>query len=281
MYLVYNSDIIPQENLALTAGNRAFLYGDGLFETMRYEQGRIWFLPDHVDRLSRGLQALKLQTQADFATQVLSQHIHTLLNLNGLIDQPARIKLQVWRQPGGLYSPATNESAYLLTVVPGRPFTVTERKQLGLYTAFRLSSSPISAFKTLNALPYVLAGLYKQEHQMDDVMLLDMGGHLAECNASSLFWLQGHTLYTPSLTTGCIDGIVRRQVIYRANSYGFLVKEGLFTADILMEADLVFCCNAAGIQWFREIQAGELTIPIHRSEQALAALAPLFATLMP
>jgi len=69
----------------------------------------------------------------------------------------------------------------------------------------------VSAFKTLNALPYVLAGNYRKQLGVDEVILLDTHGHLAECVASNLFWLKDGMLYTPSLNTGCIGGIIRQQ----------------------------------------------------------------------
>ncbi|GAA4446899.1 aminodeoxychorismate lyase [Nibrella saemangeumensis] len=281
MYLVYNSDILPESNLLLTADNRAFRYGDGLFETIRFEQGQLWFWADHYTRLSRGMQALQLQARPDMTPDVLEGHITALLYLNGLAGQAARIKLQVWRQPGGLYTPAGNESEYLLTVLPGQPFTITARNRLGVYDAVRLTSSPVSAFKTLNALPYVLAGLYKQQQQLDDVILLDTAGHLAECNASNLFWFRARTLFTPSLASGCIDGIVRRQLLRQAAQAGFSVNETLSRPDALTEAGLIFCCNAAGIQWFRQLDIDGVSTNMANAAQALDTLRPLFATLMP
>ncbi|GAA4410438.1 aminodeoxychorismate lyase [Nibrella viscosa] len=281
MYLVYNSDILPESQFRLTADNRAFRYGDGLFETIRYEQERIWFLADHLNRLTRGMQALHLQHRFGFSQETLEQQIQALLTLNGLANQPARIKLQMWRQPGGLYTPDSNKSEFLLTVLPGRPFAVTARNRLGVYDSVRVSPSPVSTFKTLNALPYVLAGLYKQAAQCDDVVLLDTAGHLAECNASNLFWLRGNTLFTPSPDAGCIDGIIRRQLLRQAAQTGLSVNEGLFMPDALTDAEVVFCCNAAGIQWFRKVEFHNRTITPNTSEQVLATLAPLFATLMP
>lgn len=249
MYLVYNSDILPENDFTASPINRAFQYGDGLFETIRYENGTVWFWADHVDRLKRGMRALHLNLPAGLTEATIYQAVLQLLLANKLTNQPARIKLQVWRRPGGLYTPTTSDADYLVTARPGRPFAVTESNLLGIFEDMRLSSSSISAFKTLNALPYVLAGLYKQHHDFDDVLLLDTQGHLAECIASSLFWFKGGTLFTPSLKTGCIEGIIRRQ-LFRL----YPVNEGLFRPDVLTEADTVFCTNIAGIQWFKHFK---------------------------
>ena len=253
MFLVYNSDILAESDFHLSVNDRAFQYGDGLFETIRYEHDRVWFWRDHYARLSAGISALHLNCPETFTAETLHQSIRQLISANGLINQPARIKIQVWRQPGGLYTPVTNSPNVLITAKAGHPFSITEKARTGLYDVFRLSPSPVSAFKTLNALPYVLAGLYKTERMLDEVILLDTNGHLAECIASNLFWYADETLYTPSLQTGCIDGIIRRQLLRIAPDVGLTVREGFFMPDVLSQAQAVFCANVMGIQWLRNV----------------------------
>lgn len=249
MFLAYNSDILAEADFRLPPGDRAFQYGDGLFETVRYEAGRLWFWPDHFDRLTTGMIALHLNQPQNFTVQTLHQLVLNLLRANGLSDQPARVKVQVWRQTGGLYTPATNAANLLITVRSGQPFAITRKTKIGIYDTFRVTPSPVSAFKTLNALPYILAGIYKQENGLDDVILLDAQGHLAECIASNLFWFRDEILYTPSLQTGCVNGIARRQVL-RAFSD---VQEGLFLPAALDDTDAVFATNSTGILVFGEL----------------------------
>ena len=243
MNLVYNSDILPEAEFSLPPTNRAFQYGDGLFETIRYEAGQVWFWPDHYNRLINGMAALYLNVPEQFGQDNLGQAILELIDRNKLSNGSVRIKLQVWRQPGGLYTPTTHAANWLLTARPGQPFALTDKPRLGIFRDVRLSPSRVSAFKTLNALPYVMAGIYRQQHAFDEVVLLDTNGHLAECVASSLFWLKGRQLFTSSLQSGCINGIIRQQLL-RTHS----VEEGLFLPDVLETADAVFCANAAGIQ---------------------------------
>lgn len=258
MFLVYNSDIFSEGDFRLSANDRAFQYGDGLFETIRYEADRVWFWPDHFTRLSAGLSALQLIPPGNFTSTNVHNSIVQLLSANELTHQPARIKIQVWRQSGGLYTPATNEANVLITVRPGNAFSITEKAQTGIYDTFRLSPSPVSAFKTLNALPYVLAGLYKDLHKLDDVILLDTEGHLAECLASSLFWYANETLYTPSLQTGCINGILRQQCLRMAPDLGIALQEGLYRSETLYKAEAVFCANVMGIQWLNEVKGNRI-----------------------
>lgn len=254
MYLIYNSTVLTKSDFRVDADDRAFQYGDGLFETLRYERGQLQFWPDHYQRLTQGMTALHLDQSDLFSAASLHEQIKTLLAKNHLIDQTARVRMQVWRQPGGLYTPTSRAANLLITTRSAQPFSITGRDRIGLFDAVRLSPSPVSAFKTGNALPYVLAGLAKHERELDDVVLLDTAGHVAECVASSLFWLADDTLFMPSLETGCIDGILRCQIIRLAAEGGVPLREGLFRPDVLARADAVFCGNVMGIQWFRSIE---------------------------
>ncbi|WP_256432898.1 aminotransferase class IV [Spirosoma foliorum] len=101
----------------------------------------------------------------------------------------------------------------------------------------------------------MLAGLYKQQYTFDDVILLDTNGNLAECLASNLFWYGNQTLFTPSLQTGCINGIIRRQLLRLAPSVGITVSEVTYKPAVLTQAEAVFCANVMGIQSLRQISS--------------------------
>ena len=256
MFLVYNSDTLAETDYRLSANDRAFQYGDGLFETIRYERNQLWFWPSHYARLTAGLTALHLRLPASISESTVYQNINKLITANQLTDQIARIKIQVWRQPGGLYTPSTNFANILITAQPGQPFAITERATVGIYEDVRLTLSPYSGFKTLSALPYVIAGIAKKERGLDDVILLssDPENYLAECQASNLFWFDGDVLYTPALETGCVNGIMRQHLLQKATKIGQLVNVGFYQRNSLSWADAVFCCNVNGIQWLRSIE---------------------------
>ncbi|AUD04855.1 aminotransferase class IV [Spirosoma pollinicola] len=271
MFLVYNSDILPEDDFRLSVNDRAFQYGDGLFETIRYETNQIWFWSDHFDRLSAGMSAIQFTPPDNFTAETVHAAILQLLSTNKLLNQPARIKIQVWRQLGGLYTPTTNKANVLITARPGNSFSITEKAKTEIYDAFRLSPSPISAFKTLNSLPYVLAGLHKNQSFLDDVILLDTEGNVAECLASNLFWFANEALYTPSLQTGCINGIVRRQLIRLAPTQGITLCEGLYKPDVLARAEAIFCANVMGVQWLNEVNKNVVR-PAEEAKQQLNGL---------
>lgn len=257
MFLVYNSDTLAETDFQIWASDRAFRYGDGVFETIRYEQNHLWFWPNHYARLTAGMQALHLNLPTGVNEATIHQSIMRLLAANQLSDQPARLKIQVWRQTGGLYTPTTRNANVLITAQPGRPFAVAERAIVGLYEDTRLTYSPYSSVKTLSSLPYVLAGIAKTERGLDDVILLnaDPENYLAECQAANLFWFDEGVLYTPAIETGCVNGIMRQHILQRAAAVGQPVNAGFHKPQMLSFAEAVFCCNVSGIHWIRSIEA--------------------------
>jgi branched-chain amino acid aminotransferase/4-amino-4-deoxychorismate lyase len=233
--------------------NRAFQYGDGLFETIVYRGGTARYLAHHYERLTAGMAVLDLAVPAGFTTGYLGEAIDGLVRANALGGH-ARVKVQVWRRPGGLYTPDSREVDFLVTVVPLPGPAPTRRDHVQIYRELRLHASPLSRFKTCSALPYVLAGMARRRLGADEIILLDGPGHVAECVASNLFWLRNGMLYTPSLAAGCIAGIMRGQILVQANQYGLLAEEGLYSPEELLGAEAVFCCNVAGYQFLTRIE---------------------------
>jgi branched-chain amino acid aminotransferase/4-amino-4-deoxychorismate lyase len=199
------------------------------------------------------MAVLELDVPAGFSADYLREAIAGLVRANALGDQ-ARVKVQVWRRPGGLYTPDSREAEFLVSVVPLPEPGPPRRDHVRFYEALRLHASPLSPFKTCSALPYVLAGLARRRLGADEVILLDGPGHAAECVASNLCWLRNGTLYTPSLETGCVAGIMRGQILAQAGQYGLPVAEGLYSKEELLGAEAVFCCNVAGHQFLTRIE---------------------------
>jgi branched-chain amino acid aminotransferase/4-amino-4-deoxychorismate lyase len=238
--------------------NRAFQYGDGLFETIIFRGGAARYLAGHYERLTAGMAVLDLAVPDGFTPDYLQEAIRGLAQANAP-GGPARVKVQVWRRPGGLYTPESREAEFLVMVASLPQPAPVQRHYVRFWEEMRLHASPLSRFKTCSALPYVLAGLARRRLGADEVILLDGPGHVAECVASNLFWLRDGTLYTPSLATGCVAGIMRGQILAQAGRYGLRVEEGLYPPAELLRAEVVFCCNAAGHQFLTRIEAQPFT----------------------
>lgn len=232
--------------------NRAFQYGDSLFETMILQNGSVRFFADHFQRLIAGMQALNMAAPAGFTPGALQNSILKLSQTLGLGGY-ARLRLQVWRKPGGLYTPDSQGIDFLLTAQPTAPPVVAVKENVIFYEDVRLVHSAISGFKTGSALPYVMAGIARKKAGADDAILLNVHGHVAECVASNLFWRKGGTWFTPGLNSGCVAGVMRKNSIFQIGQTPSPVREGLFVKDDLLAADAVLCCNVAGIQLIKSI----------------------------
>ncbi len=251
-YINFNGEIVPEDAKLLTAENRGFRYGDGLFETMLYQGGEIRFLHLHVDRLQRSMQTIQLEQSTMFDEYFVKKITDELIRKNNMVGQRVRVRLTVFRDGGGLYTPATNKPAFILQV---QKMEIQLRdKKVGLivdlYTEHKKPYSDLSAIKSNNSLIYVLAGNYRKKFDYDDVFILNQEGFLCEALTSNLFIYYDKVLYTPALNQGCIDGVMRRVVMDMAEEEGIPVVEAQISPEIMKTADELFCTNAVqGIQW--------------------------------
>jgi branched-chain amino acid aminotransferase len=120
---------------------------------------------------------------------------------------------------------------------------------MDIYTDLPKATNYLSNIKTCNALIYVLAGIFKTQNKLDEVFLLNQNGFLCEAGSSNLFVLYNDHLYTPALSEGCVEGVMRQVIINIAKKNNIAITEAQINPDILYEADEVFLTNASrGIQ---------------------------------
>lgn len=246
MYIFYNGSMIDDTTLSINHTNRAFLYGDGLFETIIYENNQLKFQQFHKERLAAGMAAMSLTFAKKTTIDSLFLAIHQLVEKNGF--RAARIRLQVWRTTGGLYTPKTTVSDVLVTCSSAQVNEQLLKKTVGFSSQVTLNETSWSAFKTMSAMNYVQAGIERQQRNLDELILLDHEGHVSECTSSNIFWKIGDSYYTPSLRTGCISGIMRRHIINQLNKHNAEVKVGEYLKEKLLKAEEIFTCNVTGIQ---------------------------------
>lgn len=251
-YINFNGQIVPEDSKLFSVDSRALRYGDGLFETMLYQGGEIRFLHLHVDRLQRGMQKLQLEQSSMFDAYFIKKITDDLIRKNNMLGQRARVRLIVFREGGGIYTPVTNKSAFILQV--HKLETEIRDKKVGLivdlFTEVKKPYSDLSALKTNNALVYVLAGNFKRKFDYDDVFILNQEGFLCEALTSNIFVYFDKVLYTPALNQGCVEGIMRKVVMDMAADEGIPIVEAQINPEIMKKADELFCTNAVqGIQW--------------------------------
>jgi branched-chain amino acid aminotransferase/4-amino-4-deoxychorismate lyase len=246
MLLLYNGTILPEEELRMPLTNRAFQYNDGFFETVMVVEGRLRFWPDHQERMREAALALKLQLPNEFFSSAFEEKLVELTekcNASSL----GRLKLKVWRAGEGLYTPQNHQVEWLVTAQAAVPVS-DEPIRVGVCQHVQTIFSSLSHFKGPNALLYVLAGTEKQEKEQGDMLLLDRQHMVAELISSNIFWVSENVLYTPALETGCVNGILRRNILRHCHSAGIEVREVFVGLDHLKDADAAFSANVTGLR---------------------------------
>lgn len=250
VFINFNGEIYPQDAKLMAVGNRAFRYGDGLFESMRMMKGQLKFADMHADRLQRGMKALKIDGYSQMDTWFLKEKAEDLAQRNKA--KHGRLRLTVFRDSEGMYAPTQNKAGWCLEMQPldePRYFLNEKGLIMDIFTEIPKPSNYLSNIKTCNSLVYVMAGLYKTQNKLDEVFLLNQNGFLCEAGSSNIFILYQNHLYTPALSEGCVEGVMRQVVINLAKQNNIPVTEAQINPEILYEADEVFLTNAGrGIQ---------------------------------
>ncbi len=250
LFVNFNGEILPANTKVLTVANRSFKYGDGLFESMRMLKGQLKFAAEHAARLQKGMKALKMDGYSQMDTWFLKEKADQLASVNKI--KHGRLRLTVYRDAEGLYTPTQNKVGYLLEIQPveePRYFLNSKGLIIDVFTELSKPTNFLSNIKTCNSLVYVLAGIHKNQNNLDDVLLLNQNGFLCEASSSNVFVYYQNHLYTPALSEGCVEGVMRQVVIDIANRIGVPLTEAQIKPDILYEADEVFLTNAVkGIQ---------------------------------
>lgn len=251
-YINYNGFIYKEDEAIFTAKNRGFRYGDALFETIRVVNGKPCFLEDHFRRLKKGMETLKMKPGGNISFNDLKDQIEKLLTKNH-VNKGGRIRLSVFRSADGLFAPRNQTKSY---VIEAKPFDdnqyVLNEKGLVIdtYNELRRCRNSLSQIKTTNNIPNVLAGIYKDENNLDECIMLNDLGRITEAISSNIFLYKNHNIYTPSLDEGCMDGVMRKQILKVAGEMNINIFEGMLNGSMLLQADEMFLTNAIrGIQW--------------------------------
>ncbi len=249
--VLFNNELIASGQQGTLLSNRGFLYGDGFFETLTIRQSRIYFIEDHLARANKAMHALMLECSFNTSHQLLLL-IKKLWEANGKPEY-ATLKWMVWRDAEGLYEPQHNKSCHLLELKPFRE-AVARKKNTGFAQEVSNRLTPYSGFKSLSSLHYVLAGLEKKRAAWDEIILLDQQGNISEALSSSVFWIDQDKLYTPSLQTGCIDGITRKQLISLCQAWHVPIQELAEKGNRIPSSATVFTGNISGLSIIESIE---------------------------
>jgi len=274
MKAIFNSRIIDTSKPLILTSNRAFCYGDGLFETIVTGPDRIDLIDWHLERLLRASAVYGMKAPEVLTPNYVRDSIEQLCKENA-VKGATRTKLIVWRNEGGLYAPEQNSCGFLLECKPSHKPFFEGLDTIGLSQTITTRHTLYSFAKRTNAIDYVLAGKERAENEWDEIVLLSTEGHLAEASMANLFWIANGELFTPSLDTGCIEGIMRRAVLEKAEKAGMVVNEVKANLEVLPTAQCIFTTNASGIRYYSHVMNST-----QRKENPLAFLKPILTQLL-
>lgn len=252
LYVNNNGTILPADKPTIQTGSRAFLYGDGLFETIRIVKGVPINLENHFNRLMNGSKAIRLRIPTYFTFDFFKSKIVELTNKCGIIEG-GKCRFSLDRTEGGTYTPETNEINYYIEIQPlvTNYFEISSKGlEIDILIGLYKQNNFLSRFKTKNALLNVMATLLAKEKGLDDFLITNEKGTILESSNSNIFIVSNGVLYTPALEDGCVEGTMRRLIIDLALQNKMRVYECSIMPQNLIVADEVFLTNAIkGITW--------------------------------
>ena len=230
-----NGKLLPIEEAWISASSPGFLLGWGLFETMRSYKNKIVYFDAHLKRILNSSKLIGIKSP--YSAERLKKAINETVKINGFKDSYVRLTI-------------TKSKIGTDTMVTGKKYTPypNSKYKLGLracFSAFRQNNYPENlSLKTTSRLIFELAFKQAKSGGFDEGLILNSSGYICEGTRSNIFIIKGKTLFTPSLSCACLDGITRRAILDLSLKFKVDFKEGLFTIQDLYNADEAFLTNS-------------------------------------
>lgn len=252
-FICINGEFVSNEKPVFSSQNRAFRYGDGVFESMRAIGTSVPFLNSHFSRLISGAQFLEIELPESFSLDFIAKQIKHLINANKHFNG-AKIRIAVYRKEGGTFFPLSNKAEYYIESEPlDTPNYQINPKGLviDIYPDLAKPNSTFNPFKTIPSQLYVKAALYAQSNKLDDCLLINEKSQIVEASSSNIFLFSNNHLVTPSLSEGCLPGVMRMNIIQLAKKEKIeVLDDAVITEKDLLNADEIFLSNAVqGLKW--------------------------------
>ncbi len=264
-YKVYiNGKLVPAEKASISVFDGAYLYGEGLFETIRAMDGRIPLLPDHLRRLYRGAKALGIPIPV--TQEQMAAAIAKTLRANRLDDAYIRVNVSAEEAALGQRRRRIADTHIVIITKPPDPYPRRLYRDGARLIIIRdLLNDPvgIATLKTTNYLVKTLGRRQVLARKADEGILLNARGYVTECTSSNLFMMRRGTLWTPSLAEGLIPGVTRKCVLSLARRLRLPVQEAPLTIKRLETADEIFITSTLkGIMPVSRLEQRHLPAPL-------------------
>ena len=242
-----------ETNATILPDNRGLNYGDAVFETLRVSGGKIYFWEDHYFRLMASMRILRMEIPMSFTPEYLEEQVLETIASSENKNGAFRAKILVWRKTGGKYSPTTNNVEFLITSEElANPFYTMDDSfyEIELFKDHYINSGLLSTLKTTNKVLNVLGSVYAQENDYANCLLLNEKKQVVEALNGNIFLVNGYKIKTPPIEDGCLNGILRKQIIKILGQMpDYVLEETSVSPFELQKADEIFITNViTGIQ---------------------------------
>ncbi len=245
MYVYLNNGLVPRAQAVVSVFDHGFLYGDGVYETMRVYDDVIFMVDEHLARLRRSASMIGLMVPMD--NDRIKNSIYDTLGANSLRNAYVRLTLSRGYGPLGLDPDLCGEATFVIMTEQMREYPKEFYEKGIRIIVAKTRRNPIDAvnpqIKSLNFLNNILAKIEAKSEDAYEAVMLNVQGHVAEGTVSNLFFCSDDFLCTPSVDCGILDGITRRLVLDIASRQGLRVSEGRFTTDDIYRSSEVFITN--------------------------------------
>jgi branched-chain amino acid aminotransferase len=241
----YNGLLTADSHISIHE-NRGFLFGDSVFETLRVLDGKIVFLEDHYFRLMASLRIVRMEIPMHFTMEYMEEQVLSLVSAHEIA--PAyRARISFFRKNGGFYLPTDNNVEFIITATPLKEalYSIAEGEyEVDLFRDYYVSKQLLSTLKTTNKMVQITGSIFAHENGLQNCLLLNDEKNVVEALQGNLFMLMGNKLITPPVSDGCLNGIMRKQVLELAKKLeGIEVVEASISPFDLQKADELFITN--------------------------------------
>jgi len=245
MHVYLNNKLVPRAEALISVYDHGFLYGDGVYETMRAYDGVIFMLDDHLMRLHRSASMIGLTVPLDM--NGIKEAVYDTMSANSLKNAYVRLTVSRGYGPIGLDPDLCKAPTFVIIAeeMKDYPKAYYERGISAIISGTKrnLRDAINPQIKSLNFLNNILAKIEAKKADAYEAIMMNSAGHVTEGTISNVFFYRDDVLCTPSVECGILDGITRNIVLDVAVREGLTIKEGEFTGDDLFAAKEVFITN--------------------------------------
>ena len=253
-FIILNRNLSLLSDLKLLASNRAFLYGDGVFETIKVVSGKVFNFTAHFDRLKKSLEFLDIDCNIS-STELLSL-IEKLLSKNN-INNSGRVRISFYRDSNGKYLPDNNKGSFIIqSFINNLNYFELNKKgiSLGFYNEQKKNSGSLSNLKSVNAVIYVLASLFAKKESFDDAIIFNEKDIPIETSNSNIFILKNNIVITPDLSQGCVEGTMRKLIIDILKNNYKVLETKINVKDFALAKEVFISNSIYGVKWVKQVE---------------------------